>query len=265
MPQAVAPVPFLKMHGLGNDFVVLDLRKGGEVPPQSALAALADRRRGVGCDQVVLLLPPRSPGADAFVRNFNAPHATEIEACGNATRCAARLIAEERRRPEVLLESVAGLLPCTLEADGRVTADMGPARVEALTLPLPGGPAAVNVGNPHCVLFVDDLEATDVGRLGPRYERDPAFPKRANVSFVQVTGPATIRLRVWERDTGLTPACGSAACATVAAAAARGLVARRVRVTLDGGDLDIHWREADDHALMTGPAAYVFYGAYNPR
>lgn len=253
--------PFMKMHGLGNDFVVIDAR-GGAAPSRALMAAMADRRRGVGCDQIAVLGPSRTDGAACFLRNYNAPDATEIEACGNATRCVARLLMDESGAGAVQIETVAGLLSAERAENGAIVVDMGVATVRAARLALPGAPAFVTIGNPHCVLFVGDADAADVAGDGPRYEHDPAFPEGANVSFAQVTGPGAIRLRVWERHTGQTQACGSAACATVAAALARGLTGPQVRVTLDGGDLDIAVDQATGRVRMAGPAAYVFTGVY---
>jgi diaminopimelate epimerase len=256
---------FVKMHGLGNDFVILDGRGGGALPGVAVMAAMADRQRGVGCDQIVTLAP--APDAACLMRVYNAPDAREIEACGNATRCVARLLMDEGGADAVTIRTVAGLLTARAAGGGHVAVDMGAATVVHARMPLPGAPAFVTIGNPHCVLFVDDAGAVDVPALGPRYETDPAFPDGANVSFAQITAPGHIRLRVWERHTGQTLACGSAACATVAAAVALGHAeaGADVRVTLPGGDLTIVVDKTTGRVRMTGPAAYVFTGSYAPR
>lgn len=256
---------FLKMHALGNDFVILDLRQGGDLPDVQTLSAMTDRRYGIGCDQVIPLLPPRTQGADCFMRIFNAPDGSEAEACGNATRCAARIIMEKEQKDTAIIETIVGILPCTHQKDGRITADMGRGEVTHLHLPLPCDPVGVSVGNPHCIIFVKDAEVVDVATLGPHYEHDPLFPARTNVEFVHVIDQNTLRMRVWERSCGITQACGSAACATLIAAVSRGLSPRKACVIMDGGPLDIYWREEDDHVLMTGPASYVFQGVYAPR
>jgi diaminopimelate epimerase len=268
--------PFRKMHGLGNDFVVLDARRADLPITPARAAAIADRRTGVGCDQFIVL-EPGTDGADVFMRIRN-PDGAEAGACGNATRCVASVVAAETGRDRVVVRTVAGDLPVeALPGGGRLwRADMGPARLgwrdvplarEADTLRVPlaraeglGAPAACSMGNPHATFFVPDLDAVPVAELGPRLERDPIFPDRANIGFVRVLGPAQIRLAVWERGAGLTQACGSAACAALVNAARRGLTGRRATVSLPGGDLEIEWREADGHVLMTGPVATAFTG-----
>jgi diaminopimelate epimerase len=266
--------PFRKMHGLGNDFVVLDARRADLPITPARAAAIADRRTGVGCDQFIVL-EPGTDGADVFMRIRN-PDGSEAGACGNATRCVASLVAAETGRDRVVVRTVAGDLPVEALPGGLWRADMGPARLgwrevplarEADTLRVPlaraeglGAPAACSMGNPHATFFVPDLDAVPVAELGPRLERDPIFPDRANIGFVQVLEPAQIRLAVWERGAGLTRACGSAACAALVNAARRGLTGRRATVSLPGGDLEIEWREADGHVLMTGPVATAFTG-----
>lgn len=266
--------PFRKMHGLGNDFVVLDARRADLPITPARAAAIADRRTGVGCDQFIVL-EPGTDGADVFMRIRN-PDGAEAGACGNATRCVASLVAAETGRDRVVVRTVAGDLPVEALPGGLWRADMGSARLgwrevplarEADTLRVPlaraeglGAPAACSMGNPHATFFVPDLDAVPVAELGPRLERDPIFPDRANIGFVQVLEPAQIRLAVWERGAGLTRACGSAACAALVNAARRGLTGRRATVSLPGGDLEIEWREADGHVLMTGPVATAFTG-----
>lgn len=277
---------FLKMHGCGNDFVVLDARgisvldaRGTGVTPlapaditPARAAALADRHTGIGCDQVIVL-EPGGDGADAAMRILN-PDGSEAGACGNATRCVAMLLGAETGRSRLAIRTIAGLLDAELLADGRIRVDMGPARfgwadiplaaaADTLHLPLAAGPladpAACSMGNPHATFFVDDLAAIPIASLGPELEHAPIFPARANIGFVQVLTPARLRLRVWERGAGLTLACGSGACAALVNAARRGLAARQAEVIVDGGTLDIAWRE-DGHVLMTGPAATAFSG-----
>jgi diaminopimelate epimerase len=264
--------PFIKMHGCGNDFVVFDERAASLGLTPARAAAIADRRVGVGCDQFIAIEPP-PPGADAFMRIRN-PDGGEAGACGNATRCIASLLAAESGRSELVIQTVAGPLPATVLPDGRVTVDMGPARLDwreiplaapadTLHLPLSEGPvsdpAAVSMGNPHATFFVEDMDALDVESIGPRLEHAPIFPERANIGFVQVLAPDRFRLRVWERSAGLTLACGSGACAAMVNAARRGLTGRRATVIVDGGTLEMEWR-ADGHVLMTGPVATAFRG-----
>lgn len=261
----------MKMHGLGNDFVILDCRDGQSPPPAASLPAIADRRRGVGCDQVIVLLPASATGADVYMRIYN-PDGSEAGACGNGTRCVAAYIGKSSSR----IETVSGVLDCTLGDDGIVTVDMGvprfgwddiPLREERDTLHLGIGdgdtlhdPVAVSMGNPHCVFFVGDVEKMPIETLGSAVERNALFPQRTNVEFAQIVTDGKIRMRVWERGAGVTMACGSGACATAVAAIRRNLTGRRVEVVLDGGSLHIEWRESDSHVLMTGPAVHVFDG-----
>ena len=262
--------PFVKMHGAGNDFVVIDERARPLGLTAGQVAALADRRTGIGCDQFITLEPP-PPGTDAdlFMRIRN-PDGSEASACGNATRCVADLLFEENGRPYQVIRTVAGDLPAERLQDGRIRVDMGAARLDwtevplsramdTLHLDLPGDPAACGMGNPHATFFVEDAEAHPVAQLGPRFEHDPLFPERANIGFAQVLAPGRIRLRVWERGAGLTRACGSGACAALVNAHRRGLAGRRAEVVMDGGILDIEWRETG-RVLMTGPAATSFRG-----
>jgi len=263
-------LPFRKMHGLGNDFVVLDARARAIALTPERARALADRKFGIGCDQLISLEP--SDKADAFMRIHNADGG-EVEACGNATRCIARLLMDEAGRDRVVVETVVGLLDCRA-AGARVAVDMGPARLDwreiplaramdTLHLDLDGDPVGVNVGNPHAVFFVPDAEAIDVAARGPAIEHHPLFPARVNVEFASVLAPDRIRMRVWERGVGITRACGTGACATLVAAARRGLTGRKATVTLDGGDLLIEWRQ-DGHVVMTGPVAESFRGEVDP-
>ena len=265
---------FLKMHGLGNDFVVFDGRKTGFALDSATARALADRRLGIGCDQVIVIQDGRGT-SDAAMRIFNADGG-EVESCGNAARCVARLLMEERDRDGVTLDTPGGMVVCSDAGGGNVTVDMGPARLDWQDIPLAravdtndftietGGQtfhvAAVNVGNPHCIVFEADAETAPVGTLGPLIESHAMFPRRSNVEFVTVMDRSHLRMRVWERGTGITRACGTGACASAVAAHRRGLSERKVEVALDGGTLAIEWREADGHVLMTGPATLAFKG-----
>ncbi len=264
---------FTKMQGCGNDFVVLDERGAALGLSPARAAALADRRRGIGCDQLIAL-EPADTGADVVMRIRN-PDGSEAGACGNATRCVATLLAQETGRRHFVIRTSAGDLATDLLVDGQVQVDMGPPRLgwteiplarpmDTLHLDLASGPvadpAAASMGNPHATFFVSDLAAVDVAGLGPGLEHDPLFPDRANIGFAQVLAPDRLRLRVWERGAGLTLACGSGACAAVVNAHRRGLTGRAATVLLDGGALHIAWREADGHVLMSGPADTAFTG-----
>jgi diaminopimelate epimerase len=269
-------VPFLKMHGLGNDFVVLDFRRGAIPLGAGAARRLADRRTGVGCDQVILLEPPRHPAAQVLMRIHNAD-GSEAEACGNATRCVADLLHRETRDPRVRIETVAGLLEAEALSDGSFAVDMGPARTAWYEIPLAHaadtdrvdltsgpltGAVCTNIGNPHATFFVDDIDAVDLEALGPALEHHPLFPERANIGIAEIGDRRRIRVRVWERGAGITPACGTGACAALVAAHRRGFTERRADVELDGGTLDIAWRE-DGHVIMTGPAMLSFEGVFD--
>ena len=265
-------IPFVKAHGLGNDFVVIDARWRAVPLSDAAVRVIADRRRGVGCDQLIVLEPARGPTAAAFMRIRNADGG-EVAACGNASRCVARMLMTERGCDHVALETGAGLLDCTAAGDA-VAVDMGPARFDWAQIPLAEpldtrhlpialdgltDPAAVGIGNPHLVFFVDDPDAVDLARLGPELEHHPLFPERTNVEIAAADGPGALRVRVWERGVGITQACGSGACAAAVAAHRRGIAGRLTTVRLDGGALDIDWRE-DGHVVMTGPTAIAFTG-----
>jgi len=271
-------VPFLKMNGLGNDFVVIDARKHGLTPGPDAARRIGDRHRGVGFDQL-LIIGEGKHGADAEMRIWNAD-GDEVESCGNGTRCVASLIMAETGKARMSLWTKGGLLDCTREGDDRITVDMGAPKLDWQEIPLAErmdtrildikmgpidapvlfGPSAVNMGNPHCIFFVDNAEAHDLRKIGPMLEYHPLFPERANITIAQVMSKAEIRAHVWERGVGQTLACGTAACATAVAAARKRLTGRQVRVVLDGGPLDIEWRESDGHVLMTGPTELSFTG-----
>jgi len=266
-------ISFIKMHGLGNDFVVLDAREGA-LPAMTATVAraLADRRTGIGFDQLILLEPSQTH--DFRVRFFNSD-GSEVGACGNGSRAVALL-----HGASAVVETDGGVLALEpLEGGARV--DMGAPRFEWDAIPLAypmdtftmpvgwpmdggalEGPMAVNVGNPHAVFFVDDADAVPLGDIGPVIEHDPLFPERVNVNVASLAGPDHLKLRVWERGAGLTRACGTGACATAVAAIRRGLVASPVRVSLPGGDLVIAW-EPGGTILMSGPAATSFRGTFD--
>jgi diaminopimelate epimerase len=273
-------IPFRKMHGAGNDFVVLDRRDGGlaiDAAGAAVIAAvIADRHRGIGCDQLILIEKPRDPRTRAFLRFLNAD-GSEAGACGNGTRCVVSLIAAETVDRSLTVETISGLLPAEMLADGRVAVDMGPARtgwrdiplareMDTLHVDLAAGPLAdavcTNMGNPHATFFVADAEAVDIARLGPELEHDRLFPERANIGVASIGDDGAIRLRVWERGAGLTLACGSGACAALVAAARRGLSGRAADVIVDGGRLHVEWRD-DGHVVMTGPVATSFEGSFD--
>lgn len=264
---------FRKMHGLGNDFVVIDRRAGGVAVTADIARAVGDRHCGVGFDQLAELLPGTG-GADADLVFWNADGST-AGACGNATRCVADLMMVETGKPEVGLRTERGLLACTRRGDGLIEVDMGAPSldwtevplakpVDTERLPLDGTPAACSMGNPHCTFFVEDADAVDLATLGPEIEHHPLFPQRTNVQVVEVQSPTRARVRVWERGVGPTLASGSSSCAVVVNAHRRGLMDRQATLTLDGGEIHIHWRESDGHVLMAGPVAYVFEGVFDP-
>ncbi len=252
---------FLKMHGLGNDFVIFDARSESLSLTQNDMVEISDRRRGVGCDLITVI--EQSDNADAFVQFFNAD-GSESGACGNATRCVADLLMNEYAKTECTLEVISGeILKCISKGDLLVEVDMGkPNEVVDLDISYGGvaNPVFVDVGNPHCVFFVDNYEDISLEELGPYFENHNIFPNRANVEFVIVRGEGDLRQKTWERGVGLTDACGSGACAVGIAAFHRGLSSRSSAVELDGGVLNVEIREEDGHVLMTGPVAYVFDG-----
>lgn len=266
-------IPFTKMHGLGNDFVVLDLRDGAAAPDADVARAIADRRWGVGCDQLILIEPADMEGADVRLRFLNSD-GSESGACGNGTRCAASVLMRESGVDRLTMETLAGRLEATSAPAGWFTVDMGPAHMDWSDIPLAEecdtlqldiaqgplvAPAAVNMGNPHCIFFVEDAEDIELAAFGPQIEHHPLFPERTNVEVATVIDRERIRLRVWERGAGITLACGSGACATAVAAVRRGLTDRKVELIMDGGSLTVEWR-ADNHVLLTGPVATSFTG-----
>lgn len=266
-------VHFKKMHGLGNDFVIIDGRENNLELTLEQRQHISHRKRGVGCDQLIILERSQSWAEMSFMRIYN-PDGSEAEACGNATRCVAHVLMREDQVDNIIIETVAGSLNCWREGEQLVRVEMGkpkfkwdeiPLSKECDTLHLPLGydPAAVNIGNPHCVFFVDNIENIDVARVGSQCEVNPLFPNKTNVEFVQVLASDHIRMRVWERGAGVTEACGSGACASAVAAIRRGLTERKMTVTLDGGDLVIEWPSDDAPVHMTGPVTYVFDGELN--
>ncbi len=261
--------PFIKMHGLGNDFVILDARESGLLMTEARARTLSDRRRGIGCDQLIVMRD--SNASDVFMEIWNAD-GTRVGACGNATRCVGQLMLAETGKTTIGIETDAGQLSAVASRD-LISVNMGTARVDWAAIPLAheadttaadftlgplSNPGCVNMGNPHAVFFVEDADAADLKTWGPQIETHAFFPKKVNVSVVSVSG-TTLRQRVWERGAGITQACGSAACASVVAATRRGLIDHRATVELDGGSLEVEWL-ADGTVQMTGPATFVYSG-----
>ena len=270
-------IPFVKMNGLGNDFVVVDGRDRPVHIGAEEARHLADRAAGIGCDQVIVLEP--SPDADVRMRILNAD-GSEVSACGNATRCVAWLLADETGRRHVTIATDAGSLAADVGDIEAITVDMGRPKFGWQDIPLAEpfhdtrqielqagpidkpvlhSPSVVNVGNPHAVFWVDDVDSIDLGRVGPLLENHPIFPERANISIAQVTSRTAMRIRTWERGAGLTRACGTAACAAAVCAMRKRLTERKVSVTLPGGVLVIEWTP-EDRIMMTGPAELEFKG-----
>jgi diaminopimelate epimerase len=273
--------PFLKMNGLGNDFVVVESRAasplGAFAPGPKDVRAIADRARGIGCDQLIVIEP--SAKAEAFVRFWNADGG-EVDACGNGSRCVARLLMDASGRDEAVFETAAGLLRARRAGGDAVTVDFGEPGLDWTDIPLSEPmdtrnielqvgpiddpvlhtPGCVSMGNPHVVFFVEDAAAAPVTSVGPLIENHPLFPERTNVGFAQIVARDRIRLRVWERGAGETKACGTGACAALVAAARRGLTNRKATLELVGGNAEVEWRESDGHVLLTGPTAVEFTG-----
>ncbi len=282
--SALANHSFVKMNGLGNEIVVVDMR-GAPAPITPAEARAIAAPSGAPYDQLMALYPPRTPGTDAFVRIFNND-GSESGACGNGTRCIAEIVFKETHKDALTFETAAGLVNCWKGAEPLTsTVDMGAPRfgwrdiplaeefrdtraielqIGPIDAPILHSPSAVSMGNPHAIFWVDNVNAYDLGRIGPLLENHPIFPERANITLAAVTSREHIVIRTWERGAGLTKACGSAACAAAVCAARKRLTGRKVTVTLPGGDLSIAWRERDDHVLMTGPVAYEFTGRFDP-
>jgi diaminopimelate epimerase len=283
--SVLANHPFVKMNGLGNEIVVVDLRReAGAVTPDEARAAA--QPNGAPYDQLMVLHAPRLQGTDALVRIYNND-GSESGACGNGMRCVADIVFKETGKTALTFETKAGLINCWKgETPLTSTVDMGAprfawneipladkfedTRVIALQIgpidnPILHSPSVVNMGNPHAIFWVDDVNAYDLAKIGPLLENHPLFPERANISVAQVVSRDRIVMRTWERGAGLTKACGSAACAVVVAAARLRRVNRKATASLPGGDLLIEWRERDDHVLMTGPVEYEFEGRFDPK
>jgi len=263
-------VPFMKMHGLGNDFVVVDARFDSIKMTPALAMALGDRHRGVGFDQLAVI----SDAADADLNLvfYNSDGST-AGACGNATRCIARYEMTRTGKTDLRLTTERGVLLATDKGDGQTSINMGHPQlmwnevplayeIDTLELPIDGAPSATGMGNPHCTFFVDDVEAIDLAANGAAMEHHPLYPERTNVQFAQIIGPEHIRMRVWERGVGITLASGSSSCATAVAAHRKGLTGRRVKIDLDGGQIEIDWR--DDGVWMTGPTAHVFTATLTP-
>jgi diaminopimelate epimerase len=279
---ALAGHDFVKMNGLGNEIVVVDMRAN---PAAIAAAEARAANEGAPYDQMMVLYPPRAEGIDASVKIFNND-GSEAGACGNGMRCIAELLFDETGKTTLTFETRAGLLNCWKGTQPLVsTVDMGPARfawneiplsepfadtraielqIGPIDKPILHTPSVVNMGNPHAIFWVEDVQGYDLAKIGPMLEHHPIFPDRANISLCAVKTRAHIVVRTWERGAGLTRACGSAACAAAVAAARLGRTERRVTVTLPGGDLIIEWRESDGHVLMTGPVAFEFEGRFDP-
>ena len=272
------------MNGLGNDFVIFDGRTHPVTVTSDEARAIADRTTGIGCDQLIVL-EPSPAGAEVFMRIYNAD-GSQVAACGNATRCVALIVMQAGAKPQVTIETAAGLLTASAGGGDIVAVDMGAPRlawneiplaemfhdtraielqVGPIDAPLIHSPSAVNMGNPHVVFFVDDLNVVDLAKVGPMLEHHPLFPERANISLARVAARDQVDLVVWERGAGLTKACGTAACAVVVAGVRRRLLERVCDVRLPGGTLAIEWRARDGHVLMSGPGTLEFEGVINAR
>ena len=282
--STLADHAFVKMNGLGNEIVIVDLRAASSVVSAAEARAVA-QPGGLHYDQLMVLHAPRTPGTEAYVRIYNND-GSEAGACGNGMRCIAELMFGESGKTALTFETKAGLLNCWKGAQPRVsTVDMGMPRfawneiplaeefrdtraielqIGPIDKPILHSPSAVNMGNPHAVFWVDDVAAYDLAKIGSLLEHHPIFPERANISLAAVEARDHLVLRTWERGAGLSKACGSAACAAAVAAARLKRTERMVRVTLPGGDLLIEWRARDDHVLMTGPVEYEFAGTFDP-
>jgi diaminopimelate epimerase len=275
---------FVKMNGLGNEIVVVDMRAQPLAIVAAAARAAASPDGGAPYDQMMALYPPRTPGTESLIRVFNND-GSEAGACGNGMRCVASLVASETGKDRLAFEIDGRVLQTWKNADGRFTVDMGEPRfawneiplaeefrdtrtielqIGPIDRPILHTPSAVSMGNPHAIFWVDDVDAYDLAKIGPLLENHPIFPQRANITIAHVRSREHIAIRTWERGAGLTRACGSAACAAAVAAARLGRTGRKVTVTLPGGDLDIEWRETDNHVLMTGPVQFEYEGRFAP-
>jgi diaminopimelate epimerase len=268
---------FTKMHGLGNDFIVFDAEPAGGLPSPAVIRRLADRRRGIGFDQALVMLPPRDPATDVYYRIFNAD-GSEVEQCGNGARCVARLIASRMRKVDcrLRLDSPGGVLDAWLRLDGTVCVGMGMPNFEPASLPLEAGErellyrietavgsidfGAVSLGNPHAVIRVRSVDDAPVDTVGPAMENHPHFPQRVNVGFLEIVSPDHIRLRVFERGVGETQACGTGACAAVAVGRLQGVLSEDVAVDMPGGRLRVQWPGSGEQIWLIGPAETAFEG-----
>jgi diaminopimelate epimerase len=275
---------FAKMNGLGNEIAVLDARDRPLTLNASAVEALALPGKGIGFDQLMVLLPPRNPMADVYTEIWNAD-GSKVAACGNGSRCVAWYVMREMNRESLVMETEAGLLGAVSVGPNRISVDMGEpsfewdripmsermdtVRIELQVGPIDDpvlhGPGVVSMGNPHCIFFVQDAELAPVEAVGPMIEYHPLFPERTNVGFAEIVARDHIRLRVWERGAGLTKACGTGACAALVAAVRRRLCDRTANVQVDGGMLQIEWRESDNHVIMTGAVALETEGNLSGR
>ena len=261
-------LPFMKMHGLGNDFVVIDAREGEVALSKKIISGIADRHFGVGFDQLAVI----SKGEfDAHLRFYNAD-GSESLACGNATRCIARYLMDETSKENLILTTMHGKIPAVDLGNGVTSINMGKPGLEwnkvplsenipTLELPIEGSPTATGMGNPHCTFFVEDAEKINLEEMGPKFENHPLFPERTNVQFASIIARDQIRMRVWERGAGVTLASGSSSCATAVAANRKGLTEKKVQIELDGGILSVDWRQ--DGVWMTGPTMQVFTGSFS--
>lgn len=261
-------LPFMKMHGLGNDFVVIDAREGEVALSKKIISGIADRHFGVGFDQLAVI----SKGEfDAHLTFYNADGSGSL-ACGNATRCIARYLMDETSKENLILTTMHGQIPAVDLGNGVTSVNMGKPGLEwnkvplsenipTLELPIEGSPTATGMGNPHCTFFVEDAEKINLEEMGPKFENHPLFPERTNVQFASIIARDQIRMRVWERGAGVTLASGSSSCATAVAANRKGLTEKKVQIELDGGILSVDWR--DDGVWMTGPTMQVFTGSFS--
>jgi len=271
-------LPFRKMNGLGNDFVVLDARESPIAISEAQARAIANRKTGIGCDQLIVM--EKSPVADVRMRIWNA-EGGEVPSCGNASRCIADLMFDELKGDVATIETKGGFLSAKKAGQHLVTIDQGlpkfgwkdiplsevfpdtrhiELQIGPIDKPLLHSPSVVNVGNPHCIFWVDDLDVVDLAKVGPMLENHPLFPERANISLAKVVARDNVLLKVWERGAGLTQACGTAACATMAAGYRIKIIDAKCKITLPGGDLFMSVNEVNGHVLMTGPAALDFEG-----
>lgn len=268
------PISFIKMHGAGNDFVIIDSRIINAALTEIAIPNICSRHFGVGCDQLIELHAPKHEDADIFMIIYNSD-GSQSAACGNATRCVAALIMSELESDECIIETAAGLLPCGVDDDGVINVDMGKPEFHWQKIPLSAdlpthavpldiegldNPYMVNMGNPHAVFVVDDVAKINLEKIGSLVENHSYFPERTNVEFVEVISKSHIRMRVWERGAGITLACGSGTCASVVALVKKGLIKRNVKVSVDGGELGVEYLREDDHVILRGPIAISFGG-----